>query len=93
MLLIEPQQLSVLEDGARLVHLVDREQLNERVSIKYFIIAMSPSQSRQEIDHCLREEATLAIVQHSRVTVTLGQASPICAEDHRQMHKPRYRPS
>jgi len=87
MLLADPAELLLVEDGARLVDAGDGELLDELANREDLLVAVRPTEAGKEVDHCLGQVAGVSVLEERGRTMPFGELLPIVPKQHRNVRK------
>ena len=91
-LLIEPVELVLTEDGVAAADALERERGDELVAREeLLIVAGRPAEEREEVDHRFGKIAEALVLHHRGGAVTLAQPLLVRAEDERHVREARRR--
>ena len=91
-LLVEPVELVLAEDGVAAADAFERERGDELVAREDLLIgSRRPAEEREEVDHGLGKIAEAVILHHRRRAVPLAQTLLVRPEDERHVREPRGR--
>ena len=91
-LLIEPVELFLTEDGVAAADALERERGDELVAREELLVSSRrPAEEREEVDHRFGKIAEAVVFHHRGGPVTLAQPFLVRAEDERHVRKARRR--
>src|SRR6058998_2047185 len=78
--MIDPAQLVTIEARGRGVDMLNIEPGDQLLAREHFVVAVSPTEPGEEVDHRLREESGISVLHHADRAVALRQLVPVVAQ-------------